>query len=249
MTTERRHPVIEIFGPTIQGEGFQIGLPVHFVRFGACDYRCFWCDSMYAVDPVQVKANATKMTAVEIADAVDKLPKGPAWVIFSGGNPAMHKLDLVVEELQARNYCIAVETQGTKWNDWLINADYVTISPKGPSSRMVTDFLVLDQFIYRLDRWDAPKYSLKIPIFNNEDYDFAVYVHQRYPEVKMYLSTGNLNAEGSDMDHGVRGEDMTRTLIAQTKWLAETVMYDARMLDVQVMPQLHVLFWGNEIGK
>ena len=51
-------PVIEIFGPTIQGEGAEAGLPTHFVRLGGCDYRCSWCDTMYAVDPATVRANA-----------------------------------------------------------------------------------------------------------------------------------------------------------------------------------------------
>ena len=28
----------------------------HFVRLGGCDYRCSWCDTMYAVDPAAVRA-------------------------------------------------------------------------------------------------------------------------------------------------------------------------------------------------
>ena len=42
--------VVEIFGPTIQGEGALIGEPTVFVRTGGCDYRCSWCDSLHAVD-------------------------------------------------------------------------------------------------------------------------------------------------------------------------------------------------------
>ena len=55
----RGYPVIEIFGPTIQGEGSEAGLATHFIRVGGCDYRCSWCDTMYAVDPAAVRANAT----------------------------------------------------------------------------------------------------------------------------------------------------------------------------------------------
>jgi 7-carboxy-7-deazaguanine synthase len=36
----RTYPVIEIFGPTIQGEGAEAGLATHFLRVGGCDYRC-----------------------------------------------------------------------------------------------------------------------------------------------------------------------------------------------------------------
>ena len=48
-------PVVEIFGPTIQGEGAEAGIPTHFVRVGGCDFRCSWCDTMYAVDPEIVR--------------------------------------------------------------------------------------------------------------------------------------------------------------------------------------------------
>ena len=41
--------VSEIFGPTVQGEGPQIGCPTYFIRTGGCDYRCSWCDTPYAV--------------------------------------------------------------------------------------------------------------------------------------------------------------------------------------------------------
>ena len=41
--------ISEIFY-SIQGEGVEIGLPTVFVRLFACDLRCTWCDSMYAVE-------------------------------------------------------------------------------------------------------------------------------------------------------------------------------------------------------
>jgi 7-carboxy-7-deazaguanine synthase len=41
--------ISEIFGPTIQGEGPLIGRPTVFVRTAGCDYRCTWCDTLYAV--------------------------------------------------------------------------------------------------------------------------------------------------------------------------------------------------------
>ena len=53
--------ISEIFGPTIQGEGPLIGIPTIFVRTGSCDYRCSWCDSLYAVLP-QYKKDWRKMT-------------------------------------------------------------------------------------------------------------------------------------------------------------------------------------------
>ncbi len=43
-------PVMEIFGPTIQGEGMVIGQKTMFVRTAGCDYSCSWCDSAFTWD-------------------------------------------------------------------------------------------------------------------------------------------------------------------------------------------------------
>ena len=43
-------PVLEIFGPTIQGEGMVVGRKTMFVRTAGCDYSCSWCDSAFTWD-------------------------------------------------------------------------------------------------------------------------------------------------------------------------------------------------------
>src|SRR5947209_16740694 len=92
-------PVIEIFGPTIQGEGAEAGLPTHFIRLGGCDYRCSWCDTMYAVDPATVRRDSVRLGVGEIREALGDLGGAPRWVSISGGNPALHLLAPVVEAL------------------------------------------------------------------------------------------------------------------------------------------------------
>ena len=78
-------PVVEIFGPIIQGEGPPIGVPTMFVRFGGCDYRCEWCDTTLRVLPEEVKKNSTRMTVEQIVEKVNQ-SQYCEWVIFSGGN-------------------------------------------------------------------------------------------------------------------------------------------------------------------
>src|SRR3954451_15031820 len=134
----RTFPVIEIFGPTIQGEGAEAGLPTHFVRLGGCDFRCSWCDTMYAVDPVQVRARSRRLDGAHIADAVAAPAGRPQWVTVSGGNPALHEFGDCVALLQERGFRVAAETQGSLWRDWLSALDRLTISPKPPSSGMAT---------------------------------------------------------------------------------------------------------------
>ena len=62
-----RIPVIEIFGPTIQGEGAVIGLKTMFVRTAGCDYSCSWCDSSFTWDGTG-KDEIKQMDAMEIWD-------------------------------------------------------------------------------------------------------------------------------------------------------------------------------------
>ncbi len=61
--------ISEIFGPTVQGEGALIGMPTVFVRTGGCDFRCSWCDTLYAVDPA-FRADWKPMSATEVLDEV-----------------------------------------------------------------------------------------------------------------------------------------------------------------------------------
>src|SRR3954451_9335561 len=108
-------PVVEIFGPTIQGEGAEAGVPTRFVRVGGCDFRCSWCDTMYAVDPEIVRTTAEKLSTREIVERIEALDGRPDWVTISGGNPALHTLDELVAGLHRSGFRVSVETQGSRW--------------------------------------------------------------------------------------------------------------------------------------
>jgi 7-carboxy-7-deazaguanine synthase len=236
----RLFPVIEIFGPVIQGEGAMIGRVTHFIRFGLCDYKCSWCDTMYAVDPEQVRKNATQMTADNIVVKVRALPKAP-YVTLSGGNPAIHDLIDLVPALHRAGYLTTVETQGTVFRDWLNTATRLTISPKAPSSHMRTDFDMLDAFIRKARAFHTPDHmDLKIVVFDGADFDFAMKVHGRYPDIPCSLQVGNpVNGAGA-YDVAV--------LLNRLKWLMETVAHDPRSQDCRALPQMHTLVYGARRG-
>lgn len=61
----RKIPVLEIFGPTIQGEGMVVGRKTMFVRTAGCDYRCAWCDSAFTWDG-SAKEDIVQMTSEDI---------------------------------------------------------------------------------------------------------------------------------------------------------------------------------------
>jgi 7-carboxy-7-deazaguanine synthase len=224
-------PVIEIFGPVIQGEGAMIGRQTHFVRFGGCDYHCAWCDSLYAVEPALVRANSLRMDADAIVSQLQSLNPGTPWVTLSGGNPALHALDTLVDGLHAASYRVAVETQGTRYRPWLARTDLVTISPKPPSSGMTTDWTQLERFL------TLPDASLKVVVFDEADFAYAREVHRRYSAVPFYLQVGNSV-----------GIDTTEALLARLDWLANRALADPAMTQAIVLPQLHVLLYGNRRG-
>src|ERR1700752_4506596 len=108
----KKIPVSEIFGPTIQGEGYDQGQPCYFIRTAGCDFKCDFCDTPYAVLPHAVRATQ-RLTTEEIMRALNALPQGPRMCVISGGNPALHDLDDLVMNLHARGLSVTCETQGT----------------------------------------------------------------------------------------------------------------------------------------
>jgi 7-carboxy-7-deazaguanine synthase len=237
-------PVMEIFGPTIQGEGMVVGQKTMFVRTAGCDYSCSWCDSSFTWDG-SGKNDIKMMNAEEIWLELKNLGgNGFSFVTISGGNPALLKnLSRLIELLKENNIKICLETQGSKWQEWFYDIDELTISPKPPSSNMETDFTILDNIVNRLEGNDTSKHvSLKVVIFDDQDYQYAKKVYQRYPGIPFFLQVGN-----DDITTGDNQELISR-LLRKYDWLINKVMDDHDFTDVKVLPQLHTYLWGNKRG-
>ncbi|MBS4193195.1 7-carboxy-7-deazaguanine synthase QueE [Bacillus sp. FJAT-49705] len=237
-------PVMEIFGPTIQGEGMVIGQKTMFVRTAGCDYSCSWCDSAFTWDG-SGKDLIKQMDAEEIWQELKALGgDGFSFVTISGGNPALLKnLHYLIDLLRENNIKVALETQGSKWQDWFLNIDELTISPKPPSSGMVTDFDALDMIINKLkEEVPAQSASLKVVVFDDHDYEYAKKVHKRYQEVPFFLQVGNDDNQTTDKQH------LISQLLQRYEWLINKSMLDDEVRNVKVLPQLHTYIWGNKRG-
>ncbi len=116
LTTEYR--IVEIF-ESLQGEGFNTGMPSIFIRFGKCNLACPWCDTDY---------NRYEMkTLSEIMQIVNNFTA--RHIIITGGEPTIQpKLELLLSELKAQGYFIAIETNGLK--PVPLQIDYIATSPK-----------------------------------------------------------------------------------------------------------------------
>jgi 7-carboxy-7-deazaguanine synthase len=237
-------PVMEIFGPTIQGEGMVIGQKTMFVRTAGCDYSCSWCDSSFTWDGTG-KDDTKMMLAEEIWEELRKLGgAGFSHVTISGGNPALLKnLANLITLLKKNDIKICLETQGSKWQDWFLEIDELTLSPKPPSSKMVTDFTILDSIIKKLEEKDSSnRVSLKVVIFDEHDYEYAKGVYLRYPTIPFYLQVGNDDITTSD------NQELISRLLSKYDWLINKVMEDPEFSNVRVLPQLHTYLWGNKRG-
>lgn len=228
-------PILEIFGPTFQGEGRAIGQKTMFVRTGGCDYHCAWCDSTFTWDGSE---KPRRMTADEVIAALDQLGQYD-YVTLSGGNPCLLAANMaeLVAKLKARGVTLAVETQGSRWQDWLKDIDQVTLSPKPPSSQMTVQLDTLDFIVSQLDK---DQVTFKIPVFDEADLAFAKAIQKRYQPDVLYLSAGNPepNASGNIVEHQ----------LVRLKQLWDSVAKDPDWQSVCVLPQLHTLLYDNQRG-
>ncbi|PLR81710.1 7-carboxy-7-deazaguanine synthase QueE [Bacillus sp. V33-4] len=237
-------PVMEVFGPTIQGEGMVIGQKTMFVRAAGCDYSCSWCDSSFTWDGTG-KELIKQMSAEEILAELRRIGgDGFSFVTISGGNPALLKnMGSLIELLQQNQIKVCLETQGSRWQDWFYEIDELTLSPKPPSSGMVTDFGALDMIITNLEQRPPNKnISLKVVVFTDDDYDYARSLHFRYPEVPFFLQVGN--EDTTTKDDG----KLILNLLEKYQLLIDKVMNDQDLKNVKVLPQLHTYIWGNKRG-
>ncbi|WP_123041089.1 7-carboxy-7-deazaguanine synthase QueE [Cohnella candidum] len=237
-----RFPIMEIFGPTIQGEGMVIGQKTMFVRTAGCDYSCSWCDSAFTWDGTG-KQDIRMLMASEIFQELSRIGgESFSHVTLSGGNPALlPQLNELIDLLHENGIAVALETQGSLWRDWFLQIDELTLSPKPPSSGMQTDWDILDELVSRLSDHNRC-FCLKVVVFDDADIRFAEEVHRRYPEVSMFLQAGNNDIMETD------STVLLKRLMKCYEWLVQSVMASTVLRSVRVLPQLHTWLWGNKRG-
>lgn len=253
---DKKIPVMEIFGPTIQGEGIMIGVQTYFIRFGLCDYKCTMCDSMHAVDPASVMRDGQRLTQDEIFDKFvafhqKQAPTGTRWITFSGGNPCIHDLSNLVAKLNAQGFLIAVETQGTMCPPWLMGVDVVTISPKGPG---MGERLELDRLVAFVEALTpvGPDLVIKVVVFDERDLEVARLVYERLsPTIRsdrFFLSLGNPYPPGQE-PKGMTESYHNEQLLMAYRSIFDDIKTDPILSKFRFLPQWHTFVWGNAKGK
>ena len=143
------YSVKEIF-PTLQGEGAHAGRAAIFCRFTGCNLWsgreedrataiCQFCDTDFiGVDGI---GGGKFTTANELASAIAAAwlttAAGPhyRYVVFTGGEPLLQLDAALIEALHAKQFEIAVETNGTL--PVPAGIDWVCVSPKAGTELVV----------------------------------------------------------------------------------------------------------------
>ena len=143
------YTVKELF-PTLQGEGAHAGRAAVFCRFAGCNLWsgreadratavCQFCDTDFVGSDGEGggKFDSASLLADVIEDAWISTCAGPQqrYVVFTGGEPLLQLDTALIEALHAKEFTIAIETNGTikvpKGVDW------VCVSPKAGSELIV----------------------------------------------------------------------------------------------------------------
>ena len=243
--------ISEIFY-SVQGEGTLSGVPMTFVRFAFCPWRCSWCDSVYTwakstsdlgglpvTDPLKKEEALSAAVGVEhltIAAIIERIVQYPArWVCITGGEPLSQPVAFkeLVYQLKQKPLSLEVETSGLDPlpDDELFNqVDSWVVDVKTPSSGM-QKFLRLDD-LNRLRKCDQVKFVVQ----TDEDLEFAANIikqkfgSQQGPQ--LLISP----AGPTPFEHG-------RIELAETTEFIKSNIPNARL-----SVQIHKFIWGNRRG-
>ncbi|BCH20104.1 hypothetical protein MesoLjLa_69550 (plasmid) [Mesorhizobium sp. L-2-11] len=163
-------------------------------------------------------------------------------VSLSGGNPAIQPLGALIECGHRKGYRFALETQASVARDWFAELDILVLSPKPPSSEMTTDWAAFEACIEAAQ--NKPQIVLKFVVFDARDYAYARDAAAHFPQLPVYLQPGNHTPPRPGHEDAFVDMD---GIMKRMEWLVETVIRD-RWFDARVLPQLHVLLWGNKRG-
>jgi len=151
---------------TIQGEGFHQGRAAYFIRLGGCDVGCTWCD-------VKESWDSSVHPQFDIKSIINEVIKTPARLaVITGGEPLLHNLDELTNELQSKGIETNIETSGSsplsgKWS-------WICLSPKKFKPALTEVIEAADE--------------LKIIVYNKSDFQWAEkYAAQVKPSCKLYI--------------------------------------------------------------
>lgn len=166
-----QYNIVEIF-ESLQGEGFNTGMPCIFIRFGKCNLACPWCDTPYnQFEPWSMAAILQKVRSFSAKN-----------IIITGGEPTIvpHLTELL-DQLKNLGYFLAIETNGLKPIPSQI--DYIATSPKRLYQHKYTQ------------RCISNAHEVRIVVDCADCFDFCQQIEQQIRAEHYYLSPCEIEGE------------------------------------------------------
>ena len=232
--------ISEVFGPTFQGEAKFAGQRCAFLRLGACNLDCAWCDTPYTWDATRFDLKK-EITTVEIDAIFSKiLGMQVPFVVISGGEPLLQQKKAGWADLLAKfkeeMIDVHIETNGTITPNLvsLQRIAHFSISPKLTSAKVSKDKKRFNDeamnVFKRLARED--KALFKFVCYDENDLIEVLGIEQHYGLDKKDIW---IMPEGTDKD----------TIQKRLESLADLVLD----YGYHLTPRLHTLIWGSERAK
>jgi len=234
---EERHlqqklPIIEIF-KSVQGEGLDIGKIQTFVRLAGCNLKCRGCDSAWSWKV----SKKYKITIEEILKMVESL--GWNEVCLTGGEVMLYpeRIKALCAFLKSKGYYINLQTNGTLYDATVFSlVDCVDMDIKSPCTGEKSNVKLIKNL--------REKDYIKVLIEDEIDLQYARSLDDLAKDVgcSIILQPYNKVTKNTTMD-----------LLKKLKWISEEVLNDIKTKKhkwgkVRVLPQQHVLIWGNRRG-
>jgi 7-carboxy-7-deazaguanine synthase len=206
---------------TLCGETHLAGLPCSLIRFAGCDLECRWCDTRYAVEPVQEPQELSVEELVRWARS-----RRARLVLLTGGEPLLQADLPELASTLAREHQVLVETSGahdiTALGAPVMRCVDVKSPSSGQSHRMVWDNL------RDLREGDAVKFV----IASREDYAYALEVIEKHAlgrPVNILLSSAYPHLKPAEL----------------AAWIVRDLGSVHSLAEVRLNLQLHRVFWPD----
>ena len=220
-------PICETFSG-VQGEGKNIGRLQYFVRASTCDMKCKICDSIYSW------GKGKKRTLLSLLK--ECIDSGRKSICLTGGEIAQFedKLSAFIGMLRANDFHIVLQTNGLHYNRSFELIHTVSMDIKTPCTGEKSN----ESLILKLN---PKKDEIKTLINDEKDYEYSVKINALAKKIGISQVLQPCNSVG---------KDCLSSLAIKYKWICELVLRDNRWGDnIKILPQLHVLIWGNERRK
>ncbi|MGK0310001.1 MAG: organic radical activating enzyme [Lentimonas sp.] len=136
---------------SFQGEGVHAGRAAYFIRTFGCPVHCPWCDSAGTWHPDYIPKKIARFEPEELAAEAAKT--AAEFTVITGGEPTIHDLTNLTEELHAVCQKVHLETSGA----FAIKGtfDWITLSPKRWKLPLAENIDCANEFKLIIDRPEA----------------------------------------------------------------------------------------------